>query len=298
MPTNFLILPLLAGFLFVNISHRFRFRAQRLDGYRLLLESAFAGAVLVTAARILVVGFRYTPWWASIHRLWIEGIGNIPYLGTGVIAVLLGGCGPWLWNHRPGRRTFWRDFGGYFRHFPRTWKRTNESNTEAAIDREIKAHGDGLIKLLQYAATRERLISVTLDNGKWYAGEVGESLNLDPQEAYFRLLPLFSGYRDKDTLRLIQVLSYAGIYLRKDVDKREFEVTIPLKGIKTASLWNQGAYEEHNREIVAQDSVPGSADETGKAETETGGLLGALLAGLVVIAGLWRGRARRRGGRG
>ena len=38
MPNNLLLVPLLAGFWFLHRCHYFRFRAQTLDGYRLLIE--------------------------------------------------------------------------------------------------------------------------------------------------------------------------------------------------------------------------------------------------------------------
>ena len=37
---NLLILPLLGGFLFLELCHVYRFRFQRLEGYRLLMWSA------------------------------------------------------------------------------------------------------------------------------------------------------------------------------------------------------------------------------------------------------------------
>jgi hypothetical protein len=53
MPYNLLLLlPLIGGFLFVHLTHYFRFAAQRMDGYRLLFQSAIAGA----ADRDLLVG--------------------------------------------------------------------------------------------------------------------------------------------------------------------------------------------------------------------------------------------------
>lgn len=46
MPSNLLLLPFLAGYLFLHSFHFTKFRAQRLDGYRLLMESAAVGLVL------------------------------------------------------------------------------------------------------------------------------------------------------------------------------------------------------------------------------------------------------------
>jgi len=46
MPTNLLLLPLVGGYCLTHFCYYFRFRSQRLDGYRLLLESALAGILL------------------------------------------------------------------------------------------------------------------------------------------------------------------------------------------------------------------------------------------------------------
>ena len=51
MPTNLLLLPLLGGYWFIQNFHCTRFRARRLDGYRLLVESAFYG-LLFTCNRL------------------------------------------------------------------------------------------------------------------------------------------------------------------------------------------------------------------------------------------------------
>jgi hypothetical protein len=53
MPYNLLLLPLLGGFLFIHLTHFFRFGAQRLDGYRLLFQSAIAGICLSALARLV-----------------------------------------------------------------------------------------------------------------------------------------------------------------------------------------------------------------------------------------------------
>jgi hypothetical protein len=61
MPYNLLLLPLIGGFLFVHLTHFFRFGAQRLDGYRLLFQSAIAGIGLSAAARLIDLLIDLTP---------------------------------------------------------------------------------------------------------------------------------------------------------------------------------------------------------------------------------------------
>ena len=61
MPYNLLLLPLLGGFLFFHLTHFFRFAAQRLDGYRLLFQSAIAGTFLSILARLIVLAIAASP---------------------------------------------------------------------------------------------------------------------------------------------------------------------------------------------------------------------------------------------
>ena len=54
---------------------------------------------------------------------------------------------------------------------------------------------------------------------------------LDPQETFFRLLPVISGYRDKDSLETFRTVFYEGreVYRDPECDSEDFVITIPLK---------------------------------------------------------------------
>jgi hypothetical protein len=49
-----------------------------------------------------------------------------------------------------------------------------------------------------------------------------------------------SGYRDVETLQIVQGVFYEAAYATKD--KNDFAVTIPVNSIKSASLFDRGAY--------------------------------------------------------
>ena len=70
MPYNLLLLPLLGGFLFIHLTHFFRFAAQRLDGYRLLLQSAIAGICLVCIARVIIELLGLSDFGVSALNVW------------------------------------------------------------------------------------------------------------------------------------------------------------------------------------------------------------------------------------
>ncbi|HEY4573564.1 MAG TPA: hypothetical protein VIJ26_06370, partial [Thermoanaerobaculia bacterium] len=98
MPTNLLLLPLLGGFWFVHFCYFFRFRAQRLDGYRLLLESAFFGLLLSVPARLITYSWpRYFEAGRSARAEW--GLwSNSSLSGTATVSLLLGLTAPFLLN--------------------------------------------------------------------------------------------------------------------------------------------------------------------------------------------------------
>ncbi len=218
MPYNLLLLPLLGGFLFIHIAHYFRFGAQRLDGYRLLLQSAIAGTCLAGIARIIIELISLGALGVSALKVWY-GFFPFNYSAESSLSFALGPLLAGLVNVFIG--------------------------TEEAMSREIKKHGSALIRLLHRAAEESLLISVTLDNRKWYVGWVTESPNLDPQELYFRLLPFTSGYRDKDTLETLRTVFYQNVLEDESLDPDRFFITLPLRDIKTANLFDPDVYNQY-----------------------------------------------------
>lgn len=229
MPYNLLLLPLLGGFLFIHLAHYFRFGAQRLDGYRLLFQSAIAGTCLAAAARLIIELL-------SISDAGLGGLGlwsrffPFKFSAESSLSFLLGPL-----------------FAGAINLF---------IGKKEAKDREIHNHGNALMKLLHRATEERLLISVTLDNRKWYVGWVTESPNLDPQELYFRLLPFTSGYRDKDTLETYRTVFYQNVLEDESLDPDRFLITLPLKDIKTANLFDADVYNQY----FAESEKPAAAD--------------------------------------
>jgi hypothetical protein len=218
MPYNLLLLPLIGGFLFVHLAHFFRFGAQRLDGYRLLFQSAIAGICLSAIARLVDLLLGLTPAGPSLERLWFW-FSPFDYSGVSALSLLFG----------PALAVLVNAF----------------INKERAKDLEIRRHGNSLIRLLHKAEKEKLLLSITLDSRKWYVGWVAESPNLDPQEFYFRLLPFISGYRDKDTLETFRSVFYQDVLKETDLEPDQFYVTLPLKDVKIAGLFNDEVYNEY-----------------------------------------------------
>ena len=242
MPQGLLLLPLLGGFLFLHLSHVFRFNAQRYDGNRLILASAAAGAFLLLLGRAVVLLFGSIPLfgaWAG--RVWYE-IAPFPHSDSCAMACVLG---PVLAVVIVNRMY----------------------DVEAAMNKQIeeKKHADAFTRLLHMAARDRRLVSVTLDSRKWYVGYIAEAPNLNPAEKYFRLLPIVSGFRDKDTLETFRTVFYEDVL--ETNHSSEFVITLPIADVKSAGFFDPNLYdvyfaEEDDDEEDKDD--PAGGDEAPK----------------------------------
>jgi len=76
----------------------------------------------------------------------------------------------------------------------------------------IRTNGSDLDKRLERALDGDSLVSITLTSRKVYIGWPVTSIDpLNPRE-HLSLLPLFSGYREKDTLSVVFTTEYSKIY--------------------------------------------------------------------------------------
>lgn len=210
MPSNLLLLPLLAGFWFVARTHYFKFRTQSLDGYWLLLESSFVGVILGGLARVATVALSLTPVGGVMYRMWYA-LSPVPYSGTAVASLAGGVLASLLFNLACG--------------------------AEKARNRAIERHGTDLDKLLNAALADERKVSLTLNSRKWYVGYVSRAPSLSPREAYVSISPVLSGFRSPETLEVEVTTDYVPA-LESEVGSRNFAVIIPLATIVSAAFFD------------------------------------------------------------
>lgn len=215
MPTNLLILPLLAGFWFIHFCHYFRFRAQRLDGYRLLIESSLAWAFLFLIGRIFTFFVGLTPFGLSLNSLW-SAFAPVSFSGTATLAFAMGIASPFVLNQ--------------FR------------NEDASKQLAVKRQGNAMLVLFDQAIRQSRAVAVTLDNRKVYIGYVITAPSLRPDDAYVGILPVISGYREQETLALRYVSYYDQVYTEPEIDPNQFKVTVPLAAIKMACFFDPALY--------------------------------------------------------
>ena len=237
MPTNLLILPFLGGYWFLHHFILTRDRSQRLDGYRLLGESAFVGVMLVVPARVLVVALKLIP---DAYKMWRTFVPEeLHYAGTALMAFGLGLVLPKVCN-------LWLT------------KRKHMTGREAQA-RAIVKHGNHLLVLLHEAIEKEHPVAVTLDNRKVYIGLVTAAPNLAPHDTHMAVAPFFSGYRDKDTLELTLTVDYLSVYEANSFDRDDFRVVIATEDIKMATLFDHTAYPKFIVEAAEPEGSQGQA---------------------------------------
>jgi hypothetical protein len=221
VPANLLLLPLLGGFWILKRFNPFRYRSRFLDGYALLLESAFIGMFLFAIARTMIVGIVFLPYGDTLRTVW-GAFAPTPYLGTATVAFVLGVLGPSLGN-RIVKQDVWRK-------------------------RSVERYSNQLIRLLTHCAESEAMVSITLATRKWYAGYVIEVPSFAPREHCFRLLPVLSGYRNQTDLTVAQTGSYIDVLEEAQTSGRQIkdlELVLPLDDVKVAHIFDVDVFSKH-----------------------------------------------------
>lgn len=187
-----LVLPLLvSGYLFNTILYPSRYFSKRADGQRLFFMSAGSGLLLGILAFVVagylkqsnqVVAKSLTDLGATIN-VYIP----VPFASRILLMLAFSIALPialnvlmWLRYRKEGRATAKRVFDGL-----------------------ISTFGNPISQLLRRAADRQKLVMLTMKSRKIYCGRILEvPSDIDAVDACIELLPFFSGYRDKDTLRM------------------------------------------------------------------------------------------------
>lgn len=216
MPWNELLLPILAGYVFINIWNLTRFRAQRHDGYRLVIESLFFGVAIFAGARFIVIWIHTLPLGTHVESIIQRSGLGYPFLGTGILATVLALTLALIGNAA--------------------------INNERAKKIIVNRQDNGFMRLFHKAAIESRMVSVTLSCKKVYIGYIVSTPNLSPEEQFVGILPVVSGYRDRDTLRLMITTNYGRAMSSSSIPSRDFEITLALASVEIASFFDPDSY--------------------------------------------------------
>lgn len=225
MPWNLLILPLVAGYFILTRSYFFKFRQQRLDSQRLVFETVLIAIVVActTYGVRILVGF--IPFFQGMLN-WIYDQFPIktPLLGTSIATIFIAFVFTQLGNllYRSKEKEF--------------------------IKRAIKNVGNELERHLEISYTEDRLLQITLSNGKFYIGWVNE-LPIPSVSNYIRLLPAISGFRNEHKELVLQRIIWMPInsFWKKNPDETlNIDIVLGLKDITSVSFFDQELYKQFN----------------------------------------------------
>ncbi|MFW0717976.1 hypothetical protein [Pedobacter sp. N23S346] len=224
MPFNLLLFPLVGGY-YILIRFRYlRYVQYRLENQRVLLNSAFAGIMLLGVCfllrALLIAIFPETV-------AYLSGLLPIrtPYFGTTSLSLFVAVAAT--------------EFANLF------------INRLKAIKRAISTSGNEFELLLSSSFFDAHLLQFTMDSGKFYIGWVKE-LPKPFTTSYIRITPAFSGYRnnDKELVFTTQYLTVYASYIEDGsvANTNELKTDLVLKAdkINSISFFDMDMYNRFN----------------------------------------------------
>ena len=219
MNLGLFLIPVVSGYWFLTHLHRTRYGALRDKGYHVFFRAVIAGVILAFIAHVSI--FVLNPLVPEISAMWDTFI-PLSYSGTTMLTLLLAFVLPFI--------------GNYF------------YDEERAARRAAMESGDLIELLIAESIKDQRLIELSLRSGKSYIGFALESGITRQGESDIALIPMASGYRNKDTHELEITTNYAPV-IQKSLEMmsklayKDFRVVIPMVEIVSARVFHPEAYE-------------------------------------------------------
>lgn len=263
--------PLLAGYIFVITWFQTRYLIQREDSQKVYFRAAFWGIWL------FLLAFGALSWGrpelkpvVAFLNTWNEQViltdgkaANVDLMFWLVVLATtlgLGTVGGFVLNWLFALAKV--PFREVIRLIVRVVKRRNANffasiygySKRAAVKKAIYALNSDLDIVLLRAMEENMPVSITLGHGKVYVGYVTGSIEPGEKREMLRILPLVSGYREGDAMKLKLTTWYISIYKKFNEEKLShlrpelFEVVLPLSEVKSVNLFDIHAYRAFQQE--------------------------------------------------
>ena len=226
MSLDVLLVPALGGYWLLTHLHYTRFRAVRESGYHVLFRAALFGGILFVVSEILLL-LLVQPFPQVQDTL--DSIFPDAYYDSAVLSVVLGISLPFVGN----------------RIYP----------ANRAVRRVAREVGDLVELILSDSIDHQVQVELSLRSGKSYIGFPVESGIGLHGETDISLIPMLSGFRDRDTQELRITTNYAPVILRMqerelEMGVEDFQVVIPISEIVSARIFLPEAYELFQEEHI------------------------------------------------
>jgi hypothetical protein len=232
-PINLLLFPILGGYYILIKSELFRYRQQRLEPQKLIFNSFLGGIILMIVAWIFTavvskMAPAFVAWVRHFYPLQAD------YFGTCVTAFLLSIV------------------------FTEVSNRLVKKDEQ--ISMAINKIGNEFERLCESCYRNADMIQLSLKNDKCYVGWV-KSLPMPSSSSHITILPVYSGYRDKEKKRLhftTQYLDVYATYVREGdvLDIRDLAaLVIKIDEIVSANKFDPDMYERFNSPDISPQST-------------------------------------------
>jgi hypothetical protein len=226
MPFNLLIFPLVGGYYILIRFALLRYVQYRLESQRVLLNSAFAGIILLIICfiirGIINIFFPDVTTFISEH-LPVK----TPYFGTTSFSLIVAVLGT--------------EIGNLF------------VDKKKAIRISLQKSGNEFELLMSSSFFDSQLLQFTMDSGKVYIGWVKE-LPKPFTTSYIRITPALSGYRNenKELVFTTQYLTVYASYIEdgsiQDTSMLRTDLVLKVDKINSASFFDMDMYKRFNPE--------------------------------------------------
>ena len=213
------LIPTLVGYFLLRSLNFTRFSIARDAGYHVLFKSAIAGGILLSVAHGLILAINR--WVVDISGKW-EIYTTYPFSDTVTLGIALGLL---------------------------VWLVGNLIYSEDKAAKAIAVNNGDLIELLiRDSMNAPKLIEISLKTGKSYIGFAVESGIAKSDESDISLIPLASGYRNKNSQELEITTNYAPVIAElypnatSHLDYLNFQIVIPKPEIVSARLFDPDTY--------------------------------------------------------
>lgn len=247
MPFNLLLIPLLAGFLFLDRAHLFAYSTSLLEKEQLLLRASIAGLTFASVSRLFCWVLMQTPWGTTL-ALFLHALAPFPFIGTALGALVLSFiarlvvnflvplnvAGDWLYHGQrlnqmeslllrsglgePPRRQVSKKMLLWIQACRMVRRIVSYvCDRDASMKPKNLRHylwgvwhsiGD-VRKHSPFPFGDPLAVMLTIKDGRVYVGYVMELPPVTGNDLQFvRVLPIWSGYRRSDTQQVIKVNSY------------------------------------------------------------------------------------------
>ena len=238
MGLGLLLIPALGGYWFLTRCYLTRYSALRDTGYHLFFRATTTGGVLLIVAYVLVALLNWQL--PCVGKLWKSFV-PFDHFGTFVGSALLGYVLPIVVNLFYGK--------------------------EQAARRTATDSGDLIELLIAESLERQHLVEISLRSGKSYIGFAIENGITRRGEPDVALIPMASGYRDKDTHKLNVTTNYAPVIQEclagdqaiTELFDQDFRVVFPMSDIASARLFHPDVYKRFQQHRPAGGSAAHSA---------------------------------------